>query len=111
MIRACVNHTVSRALLCDDFDEPEQLSEKLRERRTKRRSFLSCLLWLLFPSMVPMPITKKDIDLAENVRKHPPLYDKSQKEFKNKPMNKFIWKTIATSLGLKSGKNVIYLIC
>ena len=56
-----------------------------------------------FADMV-VTVTKNDIDLAEHVRKHPPLYDKSQKEFKNKQMNSLIWRTIATSLDLKSGK-------
>ena len=43
-------------------------------------------------------------NLAEPVRRFPALYDKTQKEFKDKNVTSLIWATVATNLKLKSGK-------
>ena len=45
-----------------------------------------------------------DEKLAEEVRKFPILYDKSSSDFKDKQKKDLAWKTVAQSIGLKTGK-------
>ena len=49
-----------------------------------------------------MVVTKKDINLAEQVRRFPALYDKTKKEFKDKNVTSFVWSNVANHVKLQS---------
>ena len=89
-----------------DREEGEEIAVRRREEGIKFRTRLCCFLLI----MSNTKITKVDTGLAEHVQKHPALYDKSLKEFKDKPMKHLIWKTIATAMKLKTGKKIILAI-
>ena len=43
-------------------------------------------------------------DLAENVKKFPVLYDKSNDEFRRKDNRKYAWTKIAEFIGIEDGR-------
>ena len=43
-------------------------------------------------------------DLAENVKKYPVLYDKSNDEFHRKDIRKNAWTKVAESIGIEDGR-------
>ena len=45
-----------------------------------------------------------DYALAEAVRKHPPLYNKNQKTFKDKVLTAQLWEKVASETSLESSK-------